>query len=134
MIVVDTNVIAAFHLVTDRTPEAYALLRRDPDWAAPRLWRSEFRNVLVTQVRLASLPPQRAVRLMSAAESLMEGNDHEVSSSAVLELASASGCTAYDCEFVALAESLGVPLVTFDRKVLRAFPEIATSPEAYLRS
>ena len=48
-----------------------------------------------------------------------------VDSETVLELVSASRCTAYDCEFVALALDLEVPLITADRKVLDAFPRIA---------
>jgi predicted nucleic acid-binding protein len=49
----------------------------------------------------------------------------------VLELASRSGCSAYDCEFVALAQDLEVPLVTNDRQILKAFPTIAISPSAF---
>jgi predicted nucleic acid-binding protein len=40
----------------------------------------------------------------------------------VLTLALESGCSAYDCEFVALAKQLGVKLVTEDAKLRRAFP------------
>lgn len=36
-----------------------------------------------------------------------------------------SDCTAYDCEFVALAMQLGTKLVTADKKLLRSFPEHA---------
>ena len=31
----------------------------------------------------------------------------------------------YDCEFVALAKQTGIPLVTEDAALLRAFPDIA---------
>ncbi len=39
------------------------------------------------------------------------------------------GCIrpAYDCEFVALARDLNVPLVTSDKQVLTQFPDVATS-------
>lgn len=47
----------------------------------------------------------------------------------VLRLAFSSGCSAYDCEFVALAGKLGVPLVTADRRVLAAFPKVVRSLE-----
>lgn len=133
MIVADTNLIAAFHLSTEWTQDAYAVLRFDPDWVAPGLWRSEFRNVIVNQMRHGLLSLGNAKRLTAAAESFMEGKEHDVPSSAVLEFAASSGCTAYDCEFVALAASLGVPLVTHDRKLRRAFPGTAVSVEEFLR-
>jgi predicted nucleic acid-binding protein len=43
----------------------------------------------------------------------------------VLELVKESHCSAYDCEFVALAETLGVTVVTMDAKLIKAFPTIA---------
>ncbi len=54
-----------------------------------------------------------------------------VDTAEVLSLAAESGCSAYDCEFVALARNLGVSLVTSDREVLKAFPAIAVPLERY---
>jgi predicted nucleic acid-binding protein len=48
----------------------------------------------------------------------------------VLQLAAASRCTAYDCEYVALAYALDVPLVTVDRQILSHFPERAIALNA----
>ena len=45
----------------------------------------------------------------------------------VLDLVSRSACTAYGCEFVAVASEHGVPLVTADQQLPRAFPAIAIS-------
>ena len=52
----------------------------------------------------------------------------------MLELTLASSCTAYDCEFVALAKELGVKLVTSDRQILAQFPETAIAPGQFVRS
>ena len=123
MIVVDTNVIAYLYLPGPYTPAAEALLLSDLDWAAPLLWRSELRNILSTYVRKALLSLEDAYRIQREAEALMADREYEVDSLDVLKLAKDSGCTAYDCEFVALARRLGVTLVTQDAKLRQAFAD-----------
>jgi len=125
VIVVDSNVLAYFYLPTDQTPHAEALLEEDPEWAAPVLWRSEFRNILAGYMRRKVLSFDAARTLQAEAESLLAGNEHEVDSQRVLELVRDSDCSAYDCEFLALAMQLDVKLVTADAKLLRAFPKYA---------
>ena len=127
MIVVDTNILAYLYLPGDFTARAEGLLENDPEWAAPVLWRSEFRNILAGYMRRKSLHYEVARNLLREAESLMAGAEYEVDSSRVLELVRDSDCSAYDCEFVALAMSLGVTLVTMDTKLLRAFPKVAVA-------
>ena len=62
----------------------------------------------------------------------MYGSEYTAKSHAVLVLATESTCTAYDCEFVALAKELGVSLVTLDREVLREFTQTAVSLDAFV--
>lgn len=127
MIVVDSNVLAYLYLPGEYTPVAEALMEHDPDWAAPILWRSEFRNILAGYMRRGKLTFEQAHALQSEAEDLLNGAEYEVDSRSVLELARDSECSAYDCEFVALATELGTKLVTMDAKVLRSFPDIAVA-------
>lgn len=130
MIVVDSNVLAYLYLPGTHTEKAEALLERDADWAAPLLWRSEFRNILAGYLRRKMLTFEAARELQLEAESLMAGAEHEVNSSQVLELVRDSNCSAYDCEFVALAMTLGVKLATMDAKLLKAFPTLAVALSA----
>ena len=123
MIVVDTNVVAYLYLPGPLTGAAEELLLRDPEWAAPRFWRSEFRNVLANYLRKKRLEFSEAVRIQQRAEELMSGGEYEVGSLDVLKLVNDSGCSAYDCEFIALAEHLGVKLVSADARLCRAFPK-----------
>lgn len=123
MIVVDTTVLAYLYLPGEYTAAAEALLQRDPDWAAPILWRSEFRNILVGYMRRNTISLEQAGSLQREAESLLAGAEFEVDSVTVLELARESDCSAYDCEFVALAMKLDTKLVTMDKKLVRAFPQ-----------
>jgi predicted nucleic acid-binding protein len=122
MIVVDSNVLAYLYLPGEHTARAEALLEQEPDWAAPVLWRSEFRNILAGYMRRKTLSFDQACSLQSEAESLLAGSEFEVDSQTVLELVRDSDCSAYDCEFIALARKLNTRLVTVDKKLLRAFP------------
>lgn len=127
MIVVDANILAYLQLPGIHTPAAEALLQSDPDWAAPALWRSEFRNVLAGYLRRGALTLDQACRIQDETEDLMRGTEYEVDSASVLRLLPDSGCSAYDCEYVALATKLGVSLVTRDKQVLRAFPGVTAA-------
>lgn len=127
MIVVDTNVIAHLLLPCDLSARADALYTKDPDWAVPILWRSELRNVLAGYLRRKALTFDDVVNVQGEAEALVAGFEYEVNSRRVLELVRDSVCTAYDCEFVALAMQLGVKLVTTDKAILKAFPKHASS-------
>ena len=125
MIVVDTNVLAYLYLPGGYTARAERLLVRDPEWAAPVLWRSEFRNILAGFMRRRTLTFDQARAVQAEAESLLSGSEYEVQSQRVLELVRDSDCSAYDCEFAALAMTLGTKVVTMDAKLLRAFPQHA---------
>jgi len=125
VIVVDSNVLAYLYLPSEHTAAAEALFERDPDWAAPILWRSEFRNILAGYLRRKSISFEQAYGLQKEAQNLLTGLEYEVDSRTVLELVRDSDCSAYDCEFIALAMHLDTRLVTMDRKLLRAFPKRA---------
>lgn len=127
MIVVDSNVLAYMYLPGEYTAHAEALYEREPDWAAPILWRSEFRNILAGYMRRGALSFEQAYSLQREAEGLLAGAEFEVDSFDVLEFVRRSDCTAYDCEFIALAVKLDTRLVTMDQKLLRAFPSRATA-------
>ena len=134
MIVVDTNLVAYLLLGGEKTPGARLAFRKDPMWAAPILWRSEFRNVIAAYLRRGMLRLSDALEVMQDAETLFQGAEYKVDSRHVLKLAAESACSAYDCEFVALAQQLSVPLLTSDAEKLRQFPQTAVSLEAFTRN
>ncbi len=131
MIVVDTNVIAYLVIEGKQTAMALSVFNMDPEWAAPQLWRSEMRNLLSLYLRNRQMTIDEAVSAMDRSEAVIAGREYDVESSRVLNLASHSGCTAYDCEFAYLAEKLNVPLVTAEKKLLAHFPHTAVSMEAF---
>ena len=131
MIVVDSNVIAYYWVNGPLTEIARRVQAKDPEWHAPILWRSEMRSVLTGYLRDGSLDGAQIARVMAATEESFAGREHIVSSDQVLQLAGETSLSAYDCEFVALASTLGVPLVTADKALLKAFPDRALTMEAF---
>lgn len=104
----------------------------DPDWIAPALWRSELRSGLTKHVRYGSFSLREAFERALEAENLLretrEVRDHH----RVLTIAVETGCSAYDSEYVALAMEERIPLLTYDRKLINAFPRIAMTPGEWL--
>ena len=134
MIVADAGLIAHFSIHTAQSALAEAVCAADPAWVAPLLWRSEFRGTLAEYVQQGGMSFDLAVAALRLAEEVIAGREYAVDSRKVLELAAGSPCSAYDCEYIALAQDLGVPLVTADKQILRAFPGTAVSLEDFLRN
>ncbi len=131
MIVVDTNIITYFYLKTDLSELAENLYKKESDWVVPMLWRSEFRNVLTTFIKREFISLNDGIQILELSEALFAEKEYEINSVQVLNLACTSGCSAYDCEFISLAENLNISLVTMDKQVLKAFPSLAISPRNY---
>ena len=83
-------------------------------------------------MRQRDLSASDAWRAHELADQLLSGQEFAVPGERVLALVAASTCSAYDCEYVALADELAVPLVTADRQLLRAFADRAISPKDFV--
>lgn len=127
MIAVDVNTIAYLWIPGELTELAEKALERDPHWVTSVLWRSEFRNILAGYIRRGGLDPTAARRCLDGAETQLARYEYLLPSDLVMSKVRASTCSAYDCEYVALAEDLRVTLVTSDREILREFPSLTTS-------
>jgi predicted nucleic acid-binding protein len=124
VIVADTNLIAYLFIEGEFTKEAESIYQSDSDWVAPYLWRSEFRNILALYLRKKILSLAESKAIAESAEELFSGNEFELNSDAILDLAANCSLSVYNCEYVLLAQKLGIKLVTNDKKILRNFPDI----------
>jgi predicted nucleic acid-binding protein len=131
VIVADTNLVAYLLIEGEKTDSARAVWTIDPRWMLPTLWRSEFLNVLTTSVRAHVLTLTQAHDTWHIAQTVFERNEVEPSGDAVLETAAARSLSAYDAQFVVAATDLEVRLVTSDRRLLQACPDIAIAPETF---
>ena len=131
MIVADVNTIAYFWIQGDKTRFAEQVIRKDPVWAVPLLWRSEFCNLMLGYVRRGEASMDDALRTIRLAEDHLRATSYRIPSDRVMAVAAESDLSAYDCEYVALAIELGVKLVTSDRQILRSFPVVAAKLEDF---
>jgi predicted nucleic acid-binding protein len=127
LIVADTNLIAALTVRTDASALAFAVLTKDSEWVAPQIWESEFRNALIGMVRARKIHLKTANAAFALAAESVE--TFSVSTGDVLRLAEAYGLSAYDAEFVALAEWLDCKIVSFDDDLLK--PALAIHPKDF---
>lgn len=133
MIVVDNSVLVYFWLPSEFAGLAEAAKTEDGVWAAPILWRSEFRNVLAGYLRRNVLSEAEANAAYLNAQKDLGANEYSVPTERVLKQVLHSDCSAYDCEYVVLAQDLGVPFVTTDKQVLKTFPKAAVSLETFAK-
>lgn len=132
MIVADTNLIVYLFITGDQTELAQKVLDKDPYWIVPPLWRSEFRNVLASYIR-RGITLVQAKQVMQNAMQTLEKRQVVPSEDEIFDLIANSSCTAYDCEFVALARQLNIHLVTADKQLLREFSDCTISLEEFVK-
>lgn len=125
MIVVDVNVVAYYVIEGEKTALARELMQREPDWRLPELWRHEYLNVLATYARQGGATLEQARVLWRRAVELFGPREQATDAQAALALAIQASVSAYDGQYLALAQRLGTVLVTEDRRLLKAFPAIA---------
>jgi predicted nucleic acid-binding protein len=98
------------------------------------LWQHEYLKILATYAKQGGLPVKTAQRLWREGVRLLAAATRPADVSLSLELAVEHGVSAYDAQFIALAISLGVRCITEDRRLLRAFPDVAVSMAAFCRA
>ena len=134
MIVADTTAIGALCIAGPLSQHADACFRRDPVWAAPRLWRDEFLNVLATSVRLGAFDLSTAASAWGAAIVRLAPHEQYPDPIRTLSLATTHRIAASDAQFVATAQALGTKLLTEDKDLLRKFPGLAVSLKTFASS
>ena len=125
MIVVDTSVMVSLLLGGEHGEAAARLFERDPEWAAPVILVSELRNVLLGYVRRGALTRDQAKAMIDDAAAVLRERTATVVGGETLDTALQCGLSAYDAEFVVLARTLGVRLVTLDGGILEGAGDVA---------
>ncbi len=132
MIVVDANVLAYSIIEGSLTPLALQVRDRDPYWRLPSLWRHEILNIFTTYVRQGGLTKEKAAKALEDVYAHFLPNEVELGPIETLEIALHYKISAYDAQYVLLAQQLGVPCVTEDRALRRATPGLTVSMENFV--
>lgn len=131
MIVADANLVAYYYLPGPFQSRAQKVIQKDSVWFVPPIFISEFRNILLGFVRGHKLQKKDAIELAVKVELVFSQRTKRISSAEVLDVACDSGCSAYDAEYISLAQMMGIKLVTNDKYLLNAFPKVAVSLENF---
>ena len=128
--VVDTNVVAYLLLGTEAfVDEARACFSAVSNPLAPAHWEAELTNVVWMAVRSGILPPADGPARLGLARRLgIESVTTATLCQGALLRSVTSGIAVYDTLFVELATRAACPLVTFDKALIKAFPDIAIRP------
>lgn len=119
MVVVDTSAVLAALVADPPNPRLCERLSEDGDLHAPHLVDVEFIHALRRLVRRRELSLDRAeAARKDFADLLVVRYPHEPLMERMWELR--DNVTAYDAAFLALAETLGVPLITVDERLARS--------------
>jgi predicted nucleic acid-binding protein len=134
MIVVDVNVVAYLLIAGDKTATAQQAWERDSHWRVPTAWRHELLNLLATYVRNGGASPKDGVAIWRQALVLLAGEEEQPSMEQALLLAAEHQISAYDAQYVALALTHKLPLISEDRALQRKFPTIVRSLQEFCDS
>ncbi len=132
MIVVDANIVISLVYRMAGTESARAVHAQDDLWLVPSLWRYEVLNALLNLFRSGCFDLASAEAMWRIADELLDSGVRAVDPVETLSTAQATRLTAYDATYVVLARSLGVLLVTEDKQILRACPDVARSMKQFL--
>lgn len=127
MLLVDSSVIVPLFIRTDSSDLAQKLCARDNLWRTEPFALIELSNVLATYERARYLTGQTAREALEEAQQFLKPFLVSVEYHAALETAIRHRVTAYDARFLALADQFGKRLITEDRKLRAAAPNLTQS-------
>jgi predicted nucleic acid-binding protein len=122
MIVVDANIIIYWATDAPEADQVARLREHDADWRTAPLWRQEFTSAMLKLMRARQMDLKRANQAIDRAEDWATPRELTVSQTDALHVALRDGISAYDAQYVALAEALGTRCATADKSLSRKCP------------
>jgi predicted nucleic acid-binding protein len=127
MLIVDANIIFPLLVATPQTKDVRTLYSKDSNWRTEPFAMIELSQVLVKYVRASLLSPTDVRQVLPSAREFIEEQFLEVDHEEALAVAIKYNVSAYDARYLALAIQSELPLVTEDKRLRAAAPEITVS-------
>jgi len=134
MIPVDANILAYYFIESPFTELAHQVFAKDKEWMVPPLWQHEFISILFKIARQGSQSEADLLTIWENVNALVEGNEKEVDIQQAFHLAIQHHVSSYDAQYLVLAQMLDIPLVTEDRKLRQAAPDLTISMQDFLKN
>ncbi|WP_252180555.1 type II toxin-antitoxin system VapC family toxin [Endozoicomonas sp. 4G] len=130
--VIDTMVFAYGLLnETEYAVDSLAAIARTETIHVPDSIRAELTNVIWQWITLEAIPVQTGLDVLQDANTLFsQVHPTEQLWREALILACEDKHSAYDTLFITLAKNQEIPLITYDKKLLKKYPAIAIKPES----
>ena len=119
MIVADTCLVVHLFNETLLTSIAQKILKKDPSWILPPLWKEEYANIISKLARKESRNVHEVIKHFSHVLDELHGSEVVIDSKEALKISIQYSISVYDAHFVGLAVNFDIPLVTEDKEVLK---------------
>jgi predicted nucleic acid-binding protein len=130
MIVVDTTVVPFLFLEGELTKAVRELHSVDPGWVTPPILNHEILNLLTKIGVDEGHEPME--RLWREIRSVLGANQQIPDPVRSLRLGIEHGLSGHEAQYLCLAESLGLPLITEEERLMALFPKRAFGVLDYL--
>lgn len=127
-ILVDANIVVYLLLKTDKTEKARQLFEQCSRWVSESFMPIELTSAFLTAVRMNEITAKQAAFCLEQAlelfppVNLLKANHYRT-----MEMAIKYKTSAYDARYLVIAQELGTRLVTNDKPLRKAAPELTMS-------
>jgi predicted nucleic acid-binding protein len=125
MIVVDVNILLYHAIQGPFTSMISQLVVKDDEWYTSFFWQFEFLNALRAMVKARQLRFDEAIAALDSTSRKIANGLRSAMQAQVLRSAIQYDISAYDAQYIAVAEQMGIPCVTADAPLVRKVPTVA---------
>jgi predicted nucleic acid-binding protein len=133
VIVVDTSILIPAFVDAPSSARARRVIDPRARWVLPPMWRFEFTSAMATLIRAGEIDPVTAYGAMDDARTAVVSREVPVDQGQVIRVSIRHKISAYDAQYIALADEYGVVCVTSDKDLLKKAPDQTISLDAYLK-